>query len=193
MKKILLTYFLPFLDMKDNSSEEVGKLINEENIKKIALRVSYTNDVPTTVKELSRDNYDYIIMLGQARGRENITLEERAINLSNTKALDNEGIYPNEEIIEGYSHYLYTKIDIDSIIKEVALDKVAKSHNPGFYVCNFLYYNILYYLKDKSTKALFIHLPCFTGQVEDNHIPTINTNEMAKIVKKIIQTIVQID
>ena len=112
MKKILLTYFAPFGEMNTNSSEEVAKLIDFENVDKIRLEVKYQKDFQTIKSKVFENKYDLILMLGQARGREAISLESRATNLNNYRAKDMDEYYPNEEIYPNSSHYLYTNLDL---------------------------------------------------------------------------------
>ena len=186
MKKILLTYFAPFGEIGTNSSEEVAKFINFENVDKIRLEVKYQKDFQTIKAKAFADEYDLILMLGQARGREAISLESRATNLSNPKAKDMDNYYPNEEIYPNSSHYLYTKLDLESIINKVREDKVTISKNCGSYLCNYVYYCAL---KELEIPSLFIHLPSFLGQDDDNRIPKIEIEEMARIINKIISVI----
>ena len=186
MKKILLTYFAPFGGITTNSSEEVAKFINFENVDKIRLEVKYKKDFQMIKDKTFANNYDLILMLGQARGRESITLESRATNLNNPKAKDMDNFYPNEEIYANSSHYLYTKLDLESIISKVNENKVTISKNCGSYLCNFVYYCAL---KELNLPSLFIHLPSFLGQDDDNRIPKMELSEMARIINKIINVI----
>ena len=186
MKKILLTYFAPFGEMNANSSEEVAKLIDLENGDKIRLEVKYLKDFQTIKAKAFANNYDLILMLGQARGREAISLESRATNLNNPKAKDMDNYYPNEEIYPNSSHYLYTKLDLESIINKVSEKKVAISKNCGSYLCNYVYYCTL---KELEIPSLFIHLPSFIGQDDDNRIPKMEIEEMSRIINKIIRVI----
>ena len=186
MKKILLTYFAPFGEMNANSSEEVAKFINYENVDKIRLEVKYQKDFQLIKDKTFANNYDLILMLGQARGREAISLESRATNLNNPKAKDMDNFYPNEEIYANSSHYLYTKLDLESIINKVNENKVTISKNCGSYLCNFVYYCAL---KELNIPSLFIHLPSFLGQDDDKRIPKLEISEMVRIISKIISVI----
>ena len=183
MKKIMLTYFAPFGEMNTNSSEEVAKLIDFENVDKIRLEVKYQKDFQTIKSKVFENKYDLILMLGQARGREAISLESRATNLNNYRAKDMDEYYPNEEIYPNSSHYLYTNLDLQSIINEVNEPSITISKNAGSYLCNFVYYCCL---KELNIPGLFIHLPSFIGQDEDKRIPKLEISEMVRIINKII-------
>lgn len=186
MKKILLTYFAPFGEISTNSSEEVAKFIDFENVDKIRLEVKYLKDFQTIKAKAFANKYDLILMLGQARGREAISLESRATNLNNPKAKDMDEYYPNEEIYENSSHYLYTKLNLESIINKVGEDKVTISKNCGSYLCNYVYYCTL---KELEIDSLFIHLPSFLGQDDDKRIPKMEISEMSRIINKIISAL----
>ena len=184
MKKILLSYFTSFGGMDANSSEEVAKLIDCENVDKIKLEVKYNKDFKTLREAVFNNNYDYLLMLGQARGREKISLESRATNLNNPKAKDNDNFLPNEEIYEGASHYLYTKIDLGKLLDKINLQNVNISKNAGSFLCNYVYYSVLY---EVNIPSLFIHLPAFRGQVSDPRIPTMPLDVMVDEIKAIIK------
>ena len=184
MKKILLSYFGPFGQNLKNSSEEVAKFIDYENVDKIRLEVKYQKDFQTLKEALFHNHYDLIIMLGQARGREAISLEARATNLNNPKAPDEDNFLPNEEIFEGSSHYLYTKIDLESLLANLKTQNVSISKNAGSFLCNFIYYSCLHEI---NIPSLFIHLPAFKDQTDDARIPTMKIDVMVKEIKHIIE------
>lgn len=186
MKKILVSYFAPFGILPTNSSFEVAKRIDMANVDKIELEVKYQKDFKTLMNATFNKDYDYILMLGQARGRDHISLESRATNLNNPKAADNDNFYPNEEIIEGGSHYLYTKVDIEGIISKINKEIVSISKNAGSYLCNYIYYLCLNEIKIPS---LFIHLPSFAGQGDEERIPTLKLDEMVDVIKQIIMVL----
>ena len=190
MKKILLSCFGPFGGQDKNSSEEVAKFINRENVDKIGLKVSYQNDFQTLRNAILASQYDLILMLGQARGREAVSLEARSTNLNNHKSPDNDGFYPNEEIYPGFSHYLYTKIDLERLKEKINLDKVSISKNAGSYLCNFLYYSCL---KEIDLPSLFVHLPALSGAETDPKIPTMSLEEEIKIINAIIDALCEED
>lgn len=183
MKKILMAFFGPFGDNLVNASEELANKIDFPFLTKIKLRVSYNNDFETLKKAYNSDDFSFIILLGQARGRENVSLETRATNLCNIRAADVDGIYPNEEIYEGKSHYLYTDFDLDKLVSKLNYPNLVISKNAGSYLCNYIYYRSLYEL---TNKCLFIHIPAFIGQVDDKRIPTLDLDLMVKIVSDVI-------
>ena len=184
MKKILLSYFGPFGQNLKNSSEEVAKFIDFENVEKIRLEVKYQKDFQTLREATFHNNYDLIVMLGQARGREAISLEARATNLNNPKAPDEDNFLPNEEIFEGSSHYLYTNIDLEALLKKLDSKNVTISKNAGSFLCNYLYYCCLHEVKIPS---LFIHLPSFKGQSNDPRIPEMEIDVMVEEIKHILE------
>lgn len=182
-KKILLSYFAPFGSLGTNSSEEVAKAIEAENVDKIRLEVKYQKDFKTLRNAFFASNYDLVIMLGQARGRDKISLEKRATNLNNPKAKDNDNFFPNEEIMEDGDHYLYTKIDLDDLIAKINSEFVLISKNAGSFLCNFVYYQALF---EFDKPSLFVHLPTFDTQGDDERIPTMKLEDEIKEIRKII-------
>ena len=190
MKKILLSYFTSFGGISTNSSEEVARLINRENVDKIRLEVKYNKDFQTLREAAFANSYDLILMLGQARGRELISLESRATNLNNPKAKDNDDFLPNEEIYPGSSHYLYTKIDLEALKAKLNSKNVSISKNAGSFLCNYVYYSCLH---EVNIPSLFVHLPSFKGQTDDVRIPVMELSLMADEINAIIDVLSEED
>ena len=177
--KILLTYFKPFGNIGTNSSECVA---NRLNIDKIGLDVSYENDFVRVKEALDRGSCDFILMLGQAAGREKISIEKRARNYANPTLKDNLGVLPAEVIENGNDEFLYTSFDT----KKLLSGDVKESDDAGSYLCNYLYYKVL---SNLTRNALFVHLPLFSGQVEGGSMPSMDAGLMAGEVKRILEAV----
>ncbi|MBO4363590.1 MAG: hypothetical protein J5912_04330 [Clostridia bacterium] len=175
--KILLTYFKPFGNIGTNSSECVA---NRLNIGKIGLDVSYGNDFARVKEAFDRGGYDFIIMLGQAAGREKISVEKRARNCANPALKDNLGVLPAEVIEDGNDEFLYTSFDTQKLLSGDA----KESDDAGSYLCNFLYFKVL---SNLTKNALFVHLPLFTGQVEGGDKPSMDLDVMVRETERIIK------
>ena len=121
MKKVLISAFKPFNKSVNNYSQEVLKLININSIelKKVIIDVVYDKCFDY-LESLNLDQYDLIVALGEARMRNNITIEKQAHNVSSCSIADNAGVLKKDEIIDkNLPNELQTNLDLESL-KEFA-------------------------------------------------------------------------
>lgn len=170
--KVLLSAFKSFNNASNNYSMEVLKYIN--NVDKIVIDVLY-DECYKIISSCNLDDYDLVISLGEARSREELTLEIQAKNISSCSISDNNGVYKKDcVIIDGGKDVLNTGVNVNRLS-----DMIKFSYDAGKYVCNNLYYHLLYNYPDKS---LFIHIPnCYDN--EDEYV------RYAKIIENIIKVI----
>lgn len=193
MKKILLTAFEPFGDIENNSSEEVVKRIKDiENsiiVKKI-LKVEYNKEY---FEKLLDDEYDYVLLCGQAAGRSKITLEQIAINFMYAKKEDNKGVQKlGEAIYEDGPDGIFNTINSKEIVSKLESNyPISLSLSAGAYICNLSFYVLLYQVikKNIKTKIGFIHFPVYTLQTTHDY-PSIDLEVMVNALDKIIEEIV---
>lgn len=171
--KVLVTAFKPFNNLNNNYSTEVLNHLN--GVDKIILDVVYDKCYNDLMTKFKLDDYDLIIALGEARMRNELTLELQAKNISSCSLADNSGTIKTNEIID---NNLEEVIKTHVLLQE--LDKLVKfSNDAGKFVCNNLYFHLLANYPDKS---IFIHIPnCYDSDTEYiKHSLTIN-----KIIKTI--------
>ena len=156
--KVLVSAFKPFNNCKNNYSEEVLKYIR--NADKIVLDVIYDKSYEILSNNYKLNEYDLIIALGEARSRKVLTLETQAKNISSCSLKDNSGVLKqNEKIIINGEEILQTKVDISKINNIIEL-----STDAGKFVCNNIYYHLLYNYPNKS---LFIHIPECNNNIDN--------------------------
>ncbi|MBQ6817151.1 MAG: hypothetical protein IJO27_01825 [Bacilli bacterium] len=162
MSNIIITAFEPFNGRETNTSLEVLKQINLKNVLKKVLPVSWDKS-REEVKKFFDLGPDLVVLCGEAGGRKNIALEEKAVNLMNASIPDNDGIYRNNQKIYDSVNSYFSNIDVYDIAKKVNKDEeiVYVSSDAGTYICNTIYYHTLsiVYGNTYSTKVVFIHLP----------------------------------
>ena len=181
MKKVCITCFEAF----DGRNKNISKLVLDEinskyaSLTKKTLPVSY-NKIKDEIKEIMNNNYDVIILTGEAGGRERLALEKVAINLKSASIPDNDGVKVfNERIDDGNNAY-FSNIDVLELNKELnnlGYDCYV-SLSAGSYICNLSYYYALR-LKNNNTKVLFVHYPIKYNEVE----------KYKAIIEKIIEII----
>lgn len=171
--KVLVTSFKPFNNSINNYSTEVVKYL--KNVDKELLDVVYDECYKTLQEKYNLDEYDLIIATGEARMRDVITLEIQAKNISSCSLKDNNDVLKQNEIIKNDAKELIkTNVKIDLVS-----DLIKFSEDAGKFVCNNLYYHLLYNYPNKS---LFIHVPnCFDK--EEEYIK--NANVIQKVIEKL--------
>ncbi len=138
--KILLTGFKSIKNGLNSSETLINSILGNYD------KFLFTNDYSTIIyeiDELLKDNkYDYIIMFGQKPLIKNLRIEL---------------------ICKKEKEILKTNFNIEKI--EIYLKKnnidYKLSENPGTSYCNFVYYNMLKYIKTRGFrgKAIFVHIP----------------------------------
>lgn len=187
--KILLTAFEPFDNLPTNSSLEVFKQIDDPCIIKKELPVSYTRARDMLKSYIEEIKPDFVINLGQAGGETMLRIEKVALNYTRARIADNDNVFRSKgEVIEGEEFALQTCLEIEDIVDEALKENVPSyiSLSAGGYICNTVYYTSLFY---NHSKALFIHLPYFTNQLEtekavDLDILVKNTKYYIECIKK---------
>ena len=174
--RLLVTAFEAFGNDKINPSMEVLNYISED---KIILPVSYAKAKEELYTAIEKYKPTFILSLGLAGKRTNISIEEVATNLMAASVPDNDGITKNEKILDG-KDTLYTNVDIENLISKLKDENVYKSCDCGKYICNEVYYLSLNAL---SGSALFVHLPPIKEMREDGK----ELNYLVETVKKIIK------
>ena len=168
--KLLVTAFLPFNNSTNNYSSEVIKYI--KNVDKEILDVVYDKCYQTLVNKYDLNSYDLIIALGEARMRNELTLEIQAKNIASCSLQDNSGVLKqNEKIIENGEDVIQTKVDIKKVEH-----LIKYSFDAGKFVCNNIYYHLLY----NKLNAVFIHIPNCNDDEE-------KYKEYAKVINNIIR------
>ncbi|UOF02921.1 pyroglutamyl-peptidase I [Bdellovibrio reynosensis] len=171
--QILVTGFQPFLGEKINPSEILLEWIQKDfasaGVDTLLLPVSFHEAPELILKKATEKNYDHILMLGQAGGRNKVSFERVALNWTETSHPDEYGFMPQRgKIFEQNAEAFFTQSPIeiwkDGLIKSG--HHVEISLNAGGYVCNYIYYKILHHIQQNNlkSKACFIHVPYLPEQ-----------------------------
>ena len=172
MKRLLITGFEPFGGESINPSwEAVKKLperIGEWELIKLELPTVYGKAFEKAAAEAEMIRPDAILSVGQAGGRDGITIEVIGINLRDARIPDNEGNQPiGEPAAEGGPAAYFTTLPIRKMVQAVN-DKGYKcslSYSAGVFICN----DLLYLLLNKYNGEIpvgFIHVPFIREQVK---------------------------
>ena len=198
MKKLLLTAFTPFDGEKINPALEAVKLVKDRIgnllIVKLEVPTVFGKSIDTVREAIEREKPDFVLSIGQAGGRAEITPERVAINIDDARIPDNEGNQPIDETIfpDGENAYFSTlpvKAMVEAIRKEGLPSSLSNS--AGTYVCNHLMYGVLYYLDKRPViKAGFIHVPYIPEQTKNKkEMPALELSEIVRGLEAAITAI----
>ncbi|MGP1612601.1 MAG: pyroglutamyl-peptidase I [Catonella sp.] len=188
--KLLLTAFDPFGGEKINPALEAVMLVQNQidgtDIVKLEVPTVFRKSIKIVGKAIEEEKPDFVLCVGQAGGRYDITPERVAINIDDARIPDNEGHRPIDEVIfeDGNSAYFST-LPVKAMVEEIKKEGLSASlsNSAGTFVCNHLMYGVLYILNKqfKGTKGGFIHVPFITEQVVDK--PDKPSMELKDIVR----------
>lgn len=167
MTTIVITGFLPFGKVKINPSSEILKVLENDydnlQLIKVELPVVYDKCFDVLKKVILEYQPQYVIAMGVANSRKVLSIEKQAINLKKAIIPDNDGnlFNNNDEVIEGSALYLKINLDVNYFHNKLIDNNIMNnvSNNAGSYVCNNLYYHLLYNENSLHYKAIFVHLP----------------------------------
>ena len=173
--KVLITAFTPFNKSINNYSLEVLNKI--KRVDKQIIDVCYDKCYFDLSSQKNLNDYDLIIAMGEARMRDEIMLEVSAKNIASCSIADNIGVVKqNVAIIENAPNELHTLIDLTRLTEIIKL-----SYDAGKFVCNNLYYYLLF---NYPTKSIFIHIPhCHDNDEEYNKYANVVMSIIDKIKK----------
>lgn len=191
--KILITGFKPFNKETINPSLELLSYYNKEGITTLPLNVEYDQDALKVIELINDNEYDYVLLLGQAGGRKKVTIESIALNIQNATIPDNgNNLVKHHMIIDGAPIAYQTKIDLVSLVSRVDNELFDISYHAGTFVCNDLYYQVMHHINinNLKSKCAFIHLPYLDAQVIDkSNMPSMKLEEIKEILDKVIESL----
>lgn len=191
---ILVTAFEPFGGEVDNPTIEVVKALKHLTRVDTAILPVTFNCFDEVIKLIEKKEYDYILHLGQAGGRNKITFEQIAINLMEARIPDNNGFQPKSEpIIKKGEDGIFTTLPIGPLVASLQEKSfpVSISYTAGTYVCNYIMYSSLNYFKGTNTKVGFVHVPYSPNQVIYKDAPSMDTEIVIETLKESIRLLIE--
>jgi pyroglutamyl-peptidase len=198
LKKVLVTGFEPFAGSRLNPSGEIVKALPQiefEGIELVTeiLPVEFGKAGNALIEIIERESPKALVMLGQAEGRGEISIERIAINLDDARIPDNGGDQRKNSVIEpdGADGYFSTLpvVDLVAAIKSAGIP-AGVSLSAGTFVCNHIFYRAAHYLQGRSVEAGFVHLPLLDEQSEEfPGKPTMSLQDQVRGIRKLIETL----
>lgn len=191
MKRILLCAFDPFGGEKINPALEAVKLVRFDSaeLEKCEVPTVFYKSVDTVIKRIEEYRPDAVVMIGQAGGRDKITPERVAINISDARIDDNEGNHPcDEPVVSGAPAAYFSSLPIKAIAERLAAEGIpsAISNSAGTFVCNHLMYGVLNYIAERGYGCVagFIHIPFLPEQVADKpSLPSLSLEQDVRAIE----------
>lgn len=152
--KLLLTSFQTWLPhQKSNSSDDLLKIIQEQQLPLDYLfflrKLPVNKELATqkVIEAIERIKPQSLVCCGMAESRDVLTVESNAVY---------------------HQKCLFTKVNLDELVNCLTNTKV--SNNAGKFVCEYLYYRVLQYIKLKNLNinCIFLHIPILKPNNIDN-------------------------
>ena len=195
--QFLVTGFDPFGSSALNASCEAVRAMpamwGDHQIITATLPVVYDTCADVLYELLDEHQPDVVLCLGQAVGREGISLEHAAVNVKASSSPDNAGVtFSGEKIAEDGPESLPSNLPLKELayaLKEVGISSKI-SYSAGTYVCNDLFYHLMNYASEHAKRMLcgFIHIPPCEEQRPDyaEGTPIMPTAEAVRALKAIV-------
>lgn len=201
--KILVSGFDPFGGEKINPAIEAVKLLPDEikgnEVIKIEIPTVIGKSVDKLKEKIAEVKPDVVISVGQAGGREDITVERVAINVDDCRIKDNEGNQPIDEKIaeDGPDAYLLT-LPIKAIVENIKSANIpaSVSNTAGTFICNHVAYGMAHLSATEypNMRTGFIHIPFLPEQVLNKaHTASMSLDTIVKALEKAIEAVIDND
>lgn len=201
--KILVTGFDPFGKETINPSIEAVKLLPDEidgvEIIKLEIPTVFFECADVVHEAMKKYKPNYVLHIGQAGGRSELTPERIAINVDDARIKDNRGQQPIDKVIQAngapaYFSQLPIKAMVDYIRKENVPSSV--SNTAGTFVCNHIMYQTLFLAATDflEVKAGFMHIPFLPEQVIDRpSTPSMSLENIVRGITASLRAIIDFD
>lgn len=190
--KILVTGFDPFgNDVINPAIEAVKRLpdtIDGAEIIKLEIPTVFYKSAEVVKEAIEKEKPDYVLNIGQAGGRFELTPERVAINMDDARIEDNEGQQPIDiPIVEDGAPAYFSQLPIKAMVDYMRKADVpaSVSNTAGTFVCNHIMYQSLHLTNTEypEVKAGFMHIPFLPEQVINR--PNTSSMSLDLIVKGI--------
>ncbi|MBU6199939.1 MAG: pyroglutamyl-peptidase I [Xanthomonadaceae bacterium] len=171
--KALVTGFDPFGGEPVNPSKQIaqaldGQLIAGHRIVGAILPTEFGASLPALEKLLRKHRPTLVLALGQAGGREGISLERVALNLIDARIPDNAGLQPVDmAVVENAPNAYFSTLPIKAMLAALCAAGIpaALSQTAGTFVCNQVFFGLMRLLaRRRGTRGGFVHVPYLPEQ-----------------------------
>jgi len=165
---VLITGFEPFGGEAVNPSWEAvrvlqGARIAAHRVETRCLPVVFGEALACLGKAIADTKPAWVICVGQAGGRGQISLERIAINVDDARIADNAGQCPvDTAVVAGGPAAYFSTLPIKRLLIDLQRAGIPAeiSQTAGTYVCNHVFYGLMHRLKkSRGVRGGFVHIP----------------------------------
>jgi pyroglutamyl-peptidase len=116
---------------------------------------------------LRRHRPALVLALGQAGGREGISLERIAVNLIDARIQDNAGAQPVDvRIVENAANAYFSTLPVKAMLERLRAAGISASlsQTAGTFVCNQVFFALMHALRRRRARGGFVHVPYLPEQ-----------------------------
>ena len=198
--RVLLTGFEPFGGESVNPSWLAVHALHGRRIlgrKVVAARLPTVFDDSLRVLNdlLLRNRPELVICVGQAGGRNAISLERIAINVNDARIPDNTGAQPiDTPVVSAGPAAFFSTLPIKTMLQNLQGAGIAAevSQTAGTFVCNHVFYGLMHELARQpalaNTRGGFIHVPWLPEQGEPGMTLELMTQALRLCVRLALDT-----
>jgi len=201
--KIRVTGFDPFGGEAVNPAFEAVKRLPRKiagsGVEILEIPTVFHTSIRVIMDRAEETGADRILMVGQAGGRFEITVERIGINVDDARIPDNEGNQPIHVPIdpEGPAAYFAT-LPVKAITEGIRSCGIPAriSKTAGTFVCNHVLYGVLNETAKRNlpVKAGFIHVPFLPGQaVSRDGVPSMSAETITAALKAAVEAVAAVD
>jgi len=168
MMTLLITGFEPFGGEEVNPSWEAVQQVRsgamDARIERLLVPTTYEGSIETVTEAVVRLHAAAVLMVGQAGGRAELSVERLAVNRDDALAPDNASVVHEDLPIAAQGPVAYfASLPVREIVARLHAEGLpaAISNTAGLFVCNHLFYGVLHYIATHRLpiRAGFIHVP----------------------------------
>jgi pyroglutamyl-peptidase len=200
MKSVLLTGFEPFGGEEVNPSARVvekldGRFVGGRLVIGTVLPVVFGKSLAMLKLEVRRVQPEWVLCLGQAGGRAEISLERVALNIQDANIPDNAGNQPvDRPVVRGGPAAYWSTLPIKSVVAAIreAGIPAGVSESAGTFVCNQVFYGLMWMLEgQRKVRGGFIHVPYLPEQARrlGGGAPSLPLKRMVRGIEIAIETL----
>lgn len=203
IKTVLLTGFEPFNKASINPAWEAARALDGwsgEGFRVEARQLPCVfGDANEALAALVDELHpDIVIAVGQAGGRDEISVERVAINVDDASILDNAGRQPVDcPIVEDGPAAYFSTLPIKAMVAAMREKGLVAgvSQTAGTFVCNHVFYGLMHHTAGKPVKAGFIHVPFLPEQAEErpDDPPSMALDDIILGIMTAIETAVNVE
>jgi pyroglutamyl-peptidase len=190
----LVTGFTPFDGETVNPSQRIAQALHERTIAGhriigASLPTEFAKSLVELKKLINEHKPVLVLALGQAGGREGISLERVAINLIDARIPDNAGAQPiDTPVVKNAPNAYFSTLPLKAMLTRLrdANISAALSQTAGTFVCNQVFFGLMH-AASKSRRRLragFVHVPYLDEQAKRHSgAPGMALEEMVEAVR----------